>query len=88
MARCIIGRLADFLNLSLVLFWGPGMVKIGFLAKYHAGLTCFFDRFLENHDFRKLILFNLVISTLDRYFYAWEHQDRTRNEKNLLGVLF
>ena len=36
--------------------------------------------------FRKLIFLNIgFIFTFDRYFEAWEHQNRTRHEKILLG---
>ena len=34
-------------------FWDPGVVKIGFLANFHAGLTYFhiFPQIFENRDF-------------------------------------
>ena len=62
MARRIIGWPADLLNLPWVLFWGPGVVKIGFLAKKYSNLTRFHNflidfkanQIFKSHDFQKI----------------------------------
>ena len=71
-----------------VLFWGPGVVKIGFLAKNSTISLIYivFDRFLKNQHFRKTDFSKIgYFFTFYRYFEAWEHKSRTRHEKILLG---
>ena len=69
MARRIAGWPADFWKSSRVLFWGPGVVKIGFLAKKYSDFTYFHnfvDRFLKNQNFRKIDFFKNWL-----FFHFW-----------------
>ena len=64
-------------------------MKIGFLAKTYADFTGFHN---FPSDLLKIVIFeNLTflkidyLFTFDWYFEAWEHQNRTRDEKILPG---
>ena len=68
---------------------GPGMVKIGLLAKnipISQVFIIFRPIFLKIMIFEKLIFRKVdYFCTFNWYFEAWEHQNRTRHEKILPG---
>ena len=58
-------------NLPRVLFGDPGVVKIGFLAKFHAGLTYFYNCSMI---FLKIVIFEkiFVLTSVKIAFLFWD----------------
>ena len=91
-ARRIAGRPADFFKIAPGPILGPwgGQNRIPRekIFRFHL-FTLLFDRFLKNQKFRKIDFSHIdYFCNFYRYFDAWEHQNRTRHEKNTSGVLF
>ena len=66
-------------------FWADWGLKIGFCVKNCIGASfqIGFSSFFENRLFLNLVFGHFF--TFERYFEAWEHQNRTQHQKIPLG---
>ena len=67
--------MAGFLNWPWGQFWDPGVVRNGFLAKFHAGLT-YLNTF--SMDFLKIVIFRSAIKPRCAYFFGFKRFSKNR----------
>ena len=64
------------------LFWDPGVVKNGFLAKFHAGLTYFHNVSME---ILKIVIFRSAIKPRCAYFFGFKRFSKHRQKVNKMA---
>ena len=70
-------RSAGFFKLAPGPIWDPGVVKNGFLAKFHAGLT-YFHNF--SMGFLKIVIFRSAIKPRCAYFSGFKRFSKNRQK--------